>query len=198
MQIARPPRAASLVSLLAFGIFSATCLAPTAARAQVVFAGCGTLQQGFECMVLISDATGEYYQIQNFGGFGHGDFVYVTGDVDPFCLSFCFIDCIVNNTIELCSTTPPPFVRADVNADGSFNIADPVSLLTQLFVPGTKASDCADSVDANDDGALDIADAIFMLSALFAGGPSPASPHPTCGDDGTTDGLDCVEFAACP
>ncbi|MFN0060784.1 MAG: dockerin type I repeat-containing protein [Planctomycetota bacterium] len=91
--------------------------------------------------------------------------------------------------------TAADFVRGDVNADGSFNIADAVSGLSYLFGGGPLG--CADALDSNDDGATNIADPILILSALFSAGPSPAAPFPACGPDPTLDGLDCATFDAC-
>lgn len=89
------------------------------------------------------------------------------------------------------------FRRGDVNADGSFDIGDPIALLGTLF-SGDPPSSCADASDVNDDGSTNIADAISALSALFGGGADPAPPFATCGDDPTDDGLDCADFAPCP
>lgn len=88
------------------------------------------------------------------------------------------------------------FVRGDCNDDGTYNLGDPVSLLSTLF-SGAPSPSCADACDANDDSSNDIGDAIFMLASLFSGGGPPAAPHPDCGSDITFDSLDC-EFTACP
>ncbi|MFQ5654048.1 MAG: hypothetical protein ACE5GW_04880, partial [Planctomycetota bacterium] len=91
------------------------------------------------------------------------------------------------------------FIRGDVNADGTFNIADPVSLLSELFVPGTPPGPCADAGDVNDDGSKNIADAVSALSSLFVPGtPPPSAPHPGCGPDPSDDTLDCADFPPCP
>ena len=92
----------------------------------------------------------------------------------------------------------PTFKRGDCNADGSFNIADAIFMLAALF-SGGPAGTCQDACDGNDDGSLNIADAIYVLAALFSGGPSPSAPGTTtCGEDPTTDTLDCASFVACP
>lgn len=96
-------------------------------------------------------------------------------------------------------TPPTPrFQRGDTNEDAAFNIADPVRLLSVLFVPGTAPLTCADSGDGNDDGMLNIADAVTLLSAIFVPGtPPPAAPFPDCGDDPTPDALpDCTQQPA--
>jgi hypothetical protein len=59
----------------------------------------------------------------------------------------------------------------DVNLDGDFNIADPVSLLGFLFL-GDSEPLCFESSDYNRDGRLSISDPIGMLSTLFQGGGS--------------------------
>ena len=89
------------------------------------------------------------------------------------------------------------FQRGDTNGDGLFNIADPVSLLGELF-SGDLPGACPDAADANDDGMLNIADAIYALGALFGGGTNPPAPFGACGVDPTSDPLDCSEYAPCP
>jgi len=96
----------------------------------------------------------------------------------------------------------PDFSRGDCNADGVFDIADPIATLGGLFPPPGSAPtppECADACDANDDGQLDIADAVRMLGGLF-GLPStpPAAPFPACGADPTADALDCAAGTGCP
>ncbi|HIA28099.1 MAG TPA: hypothetical protein EYN79_08330 [Planctomycetes bacterium] len=85
------------------------------------------------------------------------------------------------------------FRRGDINGDGSVNIADAVTVLNALFVPGSQQPECDDSADANDDGGINIADAVSLLNSLFLpGSPLPPDPGPfDCGIDPTDDGLDC-------
>ncbi len=91
---------------------------------------------------------------------------------------------------------PAPFMRGDVNADGTVNIADAITVLGVLFGGGIAPS-CEKTADANDDGTLDIADAIAILSHLFAGsGPLP-QPFGACGKDPTSDGLGCRTYERC-
>ena len=86
------------------------------------------------------------------------------------------------------------FRRADVDANGSVELTDPVAALNCFFLGGV-CSSCDNAVDANDDGELDIADPIFILSWLFLGGATPPEPGPTsCGPDPTVDLLDCERF----
>ncbi len=94
--------------------------------------------------------------------------------------------------------TTPDFDRGDCNADAGCDIADPIYLLSHLFVSGSPLPPCDDACDSNDDGALDIADAVFKLSFLFVTG-SPPLPDPTggCGADPTHDCLTCA-LPVCP
>ncbi|MGE4619081.1 MAG: proprotein convertase P-domain-containing protein, partial [Planctomycetota bacterium] len=89
------------------------------------------------------------------------------------------------------------FQRGDCNTDGGFNIADAIFLLGNLFSGGPEST-CVDSCDGNDDGGINIADAIFVLGTLFSGGPNPADPFGDCGEDPTTDTLECAEYNSCP
>ncbi|NCG12240.1 MAG: hypothetical protein GWP38_02720 [Planctomycetia bacterium] len=98
-------------------------------------------------------------------------------------------------TIEIADcagTGGTQFQRGDTNLDGSRDISDPVNIL-QLLFNSTPVS-CQDAADANDDGNLDIADAVAALSFLFGGGTLPEPIN--CGEDPTTDGLDCT--VGCP
>ena len=95
------------------------------------------------------------------------------------------------------SAKVPGFVRGDCNADGNFNIADPIFLLNELFSMGDPAH-CDDACDMNDDGLKDIGDPVYGLSAQFTDGPPPPAPHPSCGSDPTADMLGCGSFAGCP
>ncbi|MEM7165165.1 MAG: hypothetical protein AAF581_06845 [Planctomycetota bacterium] len=93
------------------------------------------------------------------------------------------------------------FVRGDCNADGSYNIADPVRLLTFLFpqAPPSLPLSCDDACDCNDDEGLDIGDVVCMLSGLFGDiTVPPAAPHPACGSDPVGSALECAAFAPCP
>lgn len=89
------------------------------------------------------------------------------------------------------------FVRGECNGSSPFDLADPIFLLTFLFIDPT-APPCFDACDANDDGSLNLADVIYQLSHLFNGGPPPLPPTSLCEEDPTDDGLDCQFFGACP
>jgi hypothetical protein len=90
----------------------------------------------------------------------------------------------------------PAFRRGDVNADGTTNIADAISLLSHLF-GSEPVPECKDAADANDDGQLNIADAIATLGHLFGGAGDLPDPFLTCGEDPTDDALDCLVFPPC-
>ncbi|MEM7263973.1 MAG: FG-GAP-like repeat-containing protein, partial [Planctomycetota bacterium] len=93
-------------------------------------------------------------------------------------------------------TAEPPFLRGDVNNDGMINLADPVSILSALFL-GSTAFTCTDAADTDDSGQLGIGDAILSLTALF----DPGSPlATTCEVDDTEDALPSCAYATtvCP
>ena len=74
----------------------------------------------------------------------------------------------------------------DVNADASFNIADPVAHLNFLF-GGGDTPQCEASTDFNGDGQRNITDPVGALNHLFGAGPEPAKgtgcqPHAGCAD----------------
>ena len=88
------------------------------------------------------------------------------------------------------------FERGDMNADGSFNISDPVFGLNYLFAGGPM--ECLKAADLNDSGDVNIADIIAALQGIFGTGPSPLAPFGACGVDPTNDLLTCDSFSACP
>lgn len=88
------------------------------------------------------------------------------------------------------------FLRGDSNGDGMLNLADPLAGLDFLFLTGVSL--CRDAEDANDDGVLNLTDPIYTLNYLFASGPALAAPFLACGEDGTPDGVDCIDFPSCP
>jgi hypothetical protein len=83
------------------------------------------------------------------------------------------------------------FIRGDVNASGSVDMADVTACV------GGGPFPCDDAADVNDDGVLDQADCDYLL-AYWQGGPPPPAPFPDCGLDPTADGLDCASFPPCP
>lgn len=122
-----------------------------------------------------------------------GDDDYPT--VNPFDTGGVTLIGSVGLTARL-AAAGPQFRRGDVNADGSLDISDAISVLSALFSGGPTI--CADASDANDDGTNDIADAILLLSTLFVPGTPPiAEPSPGCGEDPTSDTLDCAGDAGC-
>lgn len=101
---------------------------------------------------------------------------------------------------DSCSLTVA-FQRGDTNGDGSTNIADAVFLLGSLFPGplGPTLIECADAGDGNDDGVVNIADAVALLGSLFGNPAVPlAPPFGGCGQDPTSDGLDCGSYLSCP
>ncbi len=89
------------------------------------------------------------------------------------------------------------FRRGDANADGGFDLSDPVAALDFLF-RGAAEPACLEAADVNDSGVVDISDAVYGLRFLFLGGPPPAGPFDLCGPDPSADELGCGAPAACP
>jgi hypothetical protein len=86
---------------------------------------------------------------------------------------------------------PRPFLRGDVEENGSPNITDAIAILGYLFT-GREPPDCLDAADVDDDGAVNITDAIALLNFLFVSGKPPEPPYPDPGFDPTADGVECV------
>ena len=94
---------------------------------------------------------------------------------------------------------PNAFLRGDANADGVVDLADPVSLLGELFSGASRPSTCAEAGDANGDGGKDVADAVYLLVWSFSGGAAPVAPGPeVCGSSPGGEVLGCEEYNACP
>ncbi len=94
---------------------------------------------------------------------------------------------------DVCDDTPEPvFRRGDPNSDNRFNIADPIFVISYMFLGGP-APRCFDALDANDDGHNDIADIIRLVGFLFLGNDPPPAPYPEPGTDPTPDSLAACE-----
>ena len=92
------------------------------------------------------------------------------GDGDTDCDD---ADCAAS---ELCPGGVGPFVRADSNGDGIFNISDPSHTLNALFLGGDLPV-CLAGADANGDGVWNVSDPSYELNFLFLGGPAPPAPN---------------------
>jgi hypothetical protein len=89
------------------------------------------------------------------------------------------------------------FTRGDVNADGEFDLSDPLFSLFFAVLGGEEPS-CMKAADVNGDGiAADLSDAIHALSYLFLGTVSIDAPFPGCGLEPVESGLSCNSFAPC-
>jgi len=87
------------------------------------------------------------------------------------------------------ATAGGPFVRGDVNFDGSVNITDGVLVLG--FLTGGRVVACLDAADVDDDGLVAITDAIYEFNYLFQSGPRIPPPIDEPGLDPTDDELGC-------
>ncbi|MFN0058356.1 MAG: hypothetical protein ACKVX7_07850 [Planctomycetota bacterium] len=146
-------------------------------------------------------------------GPGVHDVVHMIYDVEATAASsyeICFVDYVgsppsVTAVIVVgasiipvtdCATVevePPVFRRGDTNASGAIDIADPIYLLSYLFVGGPSV--CLAATDANSDSALDLADALYLLLYINGMGPVPASPFPACAPASSP--FSCVLSPAC-
>jgi hypothetical protein len=90
-----------------------------------------------------------------------------------------------------------PFIRGDVDGTKPADITDAIQILGHLFLGAPGHLDCQDAADSDDSGVLDLSDGVFLLNFLFLGGRTLTSPFPSCGDDPTGDGLDCMKAPGC-
>lgn len=70
-----------------------------------------------------------------------------------------------------------PFVRGEINEDGSVDIGDAIFLLGYLF-QGAPPPTEPQSADVNADGNVDVADVVRLLDYLFSQGDPPPFPFP--------------------
>ena len=90
-----------------------------------------------------------------------------------------------------------PFLRGDVDQDGTRNLLDAVAIVRAVFGLGIRYElirACMDSADTDDDEDVDVADALFMLNYLFLRGPEIAAPAVSCGLDPSGEELTCSEY----
>ncbi len=112
----------------------------------------------------------------------------------PTELDSCFFVVVPETDVDVLS---PRFVRGDVDANGVFEIADPIANLAFQFL-GTFLPPCVDACDFDDNCRVEIADPIANLTYQFLGGLPPAAPGDgACARDSTEDELDCEDIAEC-
>ncbi len=128
---------------------------------QKCFSGCGTLVQGVECVLFQADLGGLYI-LSNVGPFSVGDRGFVTGCIDPSCISFCQQGdgCILNNTIATCDD------KHDFDGDGIGDSLDNCSQAANPAQDDTDLDDCGNLCDADytQTGIVSIGDFGFFIN----------------------------------
>lgn len=89
------------------------------------------------------------------------------------------LDANMNGIPDECEC-PTPFIRGEINGDGSVDIGDAIALLNFLFSSGAPPIPPA-AGDVNGDGSTDVGDVIYLLGFQFSGGPPPPAPFPNIG-----------------
>lgn len=89
------------------------------------------------------------------------------------------LDANLNGIPDECEC-PTPFIRGEINGDGTIDIGDAIALLSFLFTNGPEANP-AEAGDVNGDGMTDVADVIYLLAFQFSNGPVPPAPFPDPG-----------------
>ena len=92
---------------------------------------------------------------------------------------------------------PADFKRGDSNADGQFDISDPLATFNFHFLGARQPSDCLRAADVDDDGSISLTDVIYSLVSPFLSPQVPAPPWEACGPDTTPDDLTCRSFSPC-
>ncbi len=88
--------------------------------------------------------------------------------------------------------TGRPFIRGDLDEDGSISITDCVRGLLVIFTDFPLT--CSEAADVQNDGKINILDPIHILDYLFHNGVNPAAPFPEPGLDIDEDAQDCPEL----
>lgn len=104
-------------------------------------------------------------------------------------------DSDLNGIPDECKLFEMKYISGDGNGDGVVDLGDAIATLAYLFSGGT--AECLDANDTNGDGSVDVGDAITLLSYLFSGGQAPVDPFPICGEDPTSDALECDSYNGC-
>ncbi|MGE3164426.1 MAG: dockerin type I domain-containing protein [Planctomycetota bacterium] len=99
-------------------------------------------------------------------------------DAEDIAMGVSF-DLNLNGIPDECEC-PTPFVRGEINGDGSVDIGDAIALLNFLFSGGAAPNPAA-AGDVNGDGSTDVGDVIYLLAFQFSGGPQPPAPFPNPG-----------------
>jgi len=92
-----------------------------------------------------------------------------------------------------------PFIRGDVNGDGSLDIADASFVFNYLFLGG-EGPTCVSAMNSNaEDGPPNLTAGVFLLNFLFMGGSAPPAPYPECGSSSLPIDLNlgCESSSAC-
>mgnify|MGYP006277685171 CR=1 FL=1 len=175
------------------------------------FAACGLLVQGENCVLFAphNDFAYSLMALDNYGGFGVGDTVFVEGLLMLDCETDCIgaIGCLTENTIDTCSATPPEipvegcgvlvqgstcvlFAPAQPNPgiDGDHLFAldnyGPFSVGDSVFVAGLLDTDCV--TDCPD------ADACITENIIDVCQPGPPPEWPIEGCGILIQGTECV------
>jgi len=88
-----------------------------------------------------------------------------------------------------------PFLRGDINVDGTVSIADTAGFECLIFCAiGQLALPCFDAADTDDDGSIQIIDWIRLLDTVFSGSEHISEPFPEVGPDPTEDHVPCERY----
>jgi hypothetical protein len=143
---------------------------------------CGDLFEYRGCL-LFNNREGELYGLSNYGSYGAGDVVRVTGNFvagyQVVCdggARFALMDVA---TIEPCQLESccRGVVDGDLTGDGSCDLSDLMCFTAFLFVWPPDSECCMDEANVNGDaaGTIDLSDLIYLVNFVFLGGPAP---HP--------------------
>jgi len=176
------------------------CLVAGSLSAQVSFDGCGRLiedVEGSACVFFTPDWGGTYV-LNDYGDFGPGDYVHVTGTINWFDAVWCGTFQLVVLEVHGISECPPCCVNLTGNIDGDpddmVDIADVTQLISFLFMSGPHPQCKAEAnVDGGPPDIIDIGDLTALIDFLFVTNTQPAA----CPDGGSDPTWGIVDHTGC-
>ncbi|GEM_PF-1373468 len=144
------------------------------------FEGCGRLVTDIEggCLWFMADEGGAYV-LSDYGGYSAGDYVFVSGSIDPFCNVWCGTFqaiCLDNSIISSCECCEGIRGNVDEDDDEQIDISDLVCLVEYMFCQYPEVCcvpHCIDEADIDGSGDIDISDLVYLVDFIFMAGPQP-------------------------
>ena len=108
------------------------------------------------------------YTLENYGFFGDGDRVHVSGNHSPYYVCANNTRCIQSNSISRGCSLPCSGIAGDATNDGKINVADLSVLIRYIFKGGAGGiSNCDNQADCNRNGRVEMGDVSCIIEMVF-------------------------------